>query len=271
MQFLQKSHIPKAIQIIQVIEFFTEYFAKLPQKRIYQNFLILEILKLFLKLRKWHLIDKYGLMISENNKFREADHREDSAVNLFQEKWGGLQKDPPIVDIKLAKEQLKKVNEPMLEFNQGQYDTIGDKQVSIIKTLPIPNSLKKRDYDSQLNILRVQIGEILYLLRPLVYCSCILKFGTRSYSPYLISLSIDILRFLIQFKIQIFRKSQKEELRLRAKDAIICYVLRDPFYSQILKQKCLNKVLGLLVKEENILHRLVIGLLDLRSSKCLLL
>ncbi|CAD8140748.1 unnamed protein product [Paramecium pentaurelia] len=271
MQFLQKQHIPKAIQIIQVIEFLTEYFGKLPEKRIYQNFLILEFLKLFVKLRKWHIIDKYGLMISNNNKFGEADHREDSAVNLFLEKWGGLQKDSPVMDIKLAKEQLQKAIEPMPEFNQGLYDIIGDKQVSIIKTLPIPNDLKKRDYESQFNILRIQIGEILYLLRPLIYCSCILKFGTRSYSPYLISLSIDILRFLIQFKIQIFRKSQEEELNLRAKDAIICYILRNPFYTQILKQKCLNKILGVFLKEENILHRIVIGLLDLRSSKCLLL
>ncbi|CAD8057577.1 unnamed protein product [Paramecium sonneborni] len=271
MQILQKSYIPKATQIIQVIEFLTEYLPKFSDKRIYQYFLILEFLKLFVKLRKWHYIDQYGLMISDYNKFGQADHQEDQAINLFQQKWGGLQKDLPIVDFKSAQEQLHKQKQFLPEFNQGQYDIIGDKQIPIIKTLPIPNNLKKREYESQINLLRIQIGEILFLLRPIIYCSFILKFGTQSYSPYLISLSLDILRFLIQFKIQIFRKSQKEELQLRVKDTIICYLLRNPFYTQILKQKCLNKILGLFIKEENLLYQLIIGLLDLRSSKCFLL
>lgn len=49
----------------------------------------------------------------------------------------------------------------------------------------------------------------------------ILFYGSESYKPYLISLALDVLRFLIELQIKLCRKSQKEELKLRAKEAIV--------------------------------------------------
>lgn len=68
---------------------------------------------------------------------------------------------------------------------------------------------------------QIKIGEILHLFRPLLYCALILKYGGDSYTPYIISFFIDVLRFLIEFKIKVYRKSQKEELNIRAKEAIV--------------------------------------------------
>lgn len=61
----------------------------------------------------------------------------------------------------------------------------------------------------------------MHLFRPLIYCAFILKYGGQSYTPYFISFFIDFLRFIIEFQIKICRKSQKEELKIRAKEAIV--------------------------------------------------
>ena len=43
--------------------------------------------------------------------------------------------------------------------------------------------------------LKIQFGEILYLIRPLIHCTLLYIYGSDSYKPYLISLIIDIFRY----------------------------------------------------------------------------
>ncbi|CAD8048991.1 unnamed protein product [Paramecium primaurelia] len=271
MQFIQKQHIPKALSLIQAVEFLAEYLGKSSEKRIYQYFLFLELLKLFVKLRKWQLVDKCGLMISENNNYSETDNQEDEAAIQFKENLGPLEYNPQAVNEKSIKDELKSIKDPIPKFNLGYYDVIQDKQTSLLTMLPIPNDVKQKDYESKLNQIRIKFGEIFHLIRPLLYCALILKYGGDSYTPYFISLCIDILRFLIEFKIKIYRKSQKEELKIRAKEAIICYILRNPFYSTIVKQLILSNTLGKILNQQGWIYRLIIALIELRSSKCLLL
>ncbi|CAD8060440.1 unnamed protein product [Paramecium sonneborni] len=271
MQFIQKQHIPKALSFIQAVEFLAEYFGKSSEKQIYKYFLTLELLKLLVKLRKWSLVDNYGLMISENNNHSQIDNEEEEAANQFQENIGRLEYNPKSVNEKSIKEELKSIKDPIPKFNLGYYDVVQDKQTSLLTMLPIPNENRQKDYESKLNQLRIKIGEILHLFRPIIYCYLIHKYGGDNYTPYLISLLIDVIRFLIEFKIKIYRKSQKEELKIRAKEAIICYILRNPFYSTIVKQIILNNTLGKLLNQQGWIYRLIIALIELRSSKCLLL
>ncbi|CAK67450.1 unnamed protein product (macronuclear) [Paramecium tetraurelia] len=271
MYFIQKQHIPKALSFIQAVEFLAEYLGKSSEKRIYTYFLALEVLKLLVKLRKWALVDKCGLMISENNNYSETDYQEDEAAIQFQQNLGSLEYNPSAVNEKSIKDELKSIKDPIPKFNLGYYDVIQDKQTSLLTMLPIPNNVKQKDYQSKLNQLRIQIGEILHLFRPLIYCALILKYGGDSYTPYFISFFIDILRLLIEFRIKIYRKSQKEELAIRAKEAIICYILRNPFYGSIVKQIILSNTLGKVFNQQGWIYRLIIALIELRSSKCLLL
>ncbi|CAD8151923.1 unnamed protein product [Paramecium pentaurelia] len=271
MQFIQKQHIPKALSLIQAVEFLAEYLSKASEKRIYQYFCALELLKLIVKLRKWSLVDKYGLMISVNNNYSETDYQEQEAAIQFQQHMGPLEYNPQAVNQKSIKEELNSIKEPNPKFNLGYYDLIQDKQTSLFTMLPIPNHSNQKDYESKLNQIRIKIGEILYIFRPLIYCVLILKYGGHSYTPYYISFFIDILRFLIEFQIKIYKKSQKEELKIRAKEAIICYILRNPFYSSIVKQIILSNTLGKILNPQGWIYRFIILLIELRSSKCLLL
>ena len=54
-------------------------------------------------------------------------------------------------------------------------------------------------------------GEIVNILRPLIYCILMRIYGLNSYKPYLISLLIDILRYILQKKIKFFQIHDKIE------------------------------------------------------------
>ncbi|KAM7260877.1 hypothetical protein ACFE04_026352 [Oxalis oulophora] len=82
-------------------------------------------------------------------------------------------------------------------------------------------------------------GEVLFILRPLIYVLMIRKYGVRSWIPWLLSLSVDV--FGMGFH-SIARKqfhlssSEKDELK-RRKLLWALYLMRDPFFSKYTRQK----------------------------------
>ena len=89
------------------------------------------------------------------------------------------------------------------------------------------------------------MGELVFTLRPVVYCFLLRRFGVRSYLPYLISLLLDLVRLLLQKNIRFYRQEEKDEFIHRNKELLICYLLRNPVYEGLVKrviQKVLNKL-----------------------------
>ncbi|CAG8564922.1 11113_t:CDS:2 [Ambispora leptoticha] len=89
------------------------------------------------------------------------------------------------------------------------------------------------------------LGEILYILRPLIYVISIRKYGNQSWMPWLASFAIEASsRLLIDMY---YKKSipggyrwlsslEKEEYKRRSRQ-FFYYFLRNPFYSKFTKQK----------------------------------
>jgi len=44
--------------------------------------------------------------------------------------------------------------------------------------------------------LRVKIGELIFVARPVIYSFMLVKYGVHSFKPYLWSLGLDLLRYL---------------------------------------------------------------------------
>ncbi|CAN6481122.1 unnamed protein product [Victoria cruziana] len=92
-------------------------------------------------------------------------------------------------------------------------------------------------------------GEVLYIMRPLIYVLFIRKYGLRSWIPWLSSLSVDILAMsLLSSTANLSRKSknplllsavEKDELK-RRKLLWAFYVLRDPFFSKYARHQLEN-------------------------------
>ncbi|RDX76238.1 Peroxisome biogenesis protein 16, partial [Mucuna pruriens] len=91
------------------------------------------------------------------------------------------------------------------------------------------------------------IGEVLFISRPLIYVLFIRKYGTRSWTPWFLSLAIDCIgnSFLSLVttsvaggKEQMFHLSaaEKDEVK-RRKLLFALYLMRDPFFSKYTRQR----------------------------------
>lgn len=90
-------------------------------------------------------------------------------------------------------------------------------------------------------------GEIMFILRPLIYVFLVRKYGTRSWFPWFISLAVDLMGNSILSVITMpqdsrkdqhfqFSKSEKDELK-RRKLLWVLYLMRDPFFSEYTRRR----------------------------------
>lgn len=143
------------------------------------------------------------------------------------------------------------------------------KKMRILTSLPIPPDMLQR---TSIRSPQIFIGEIIHMLRPLLYCLMLRVLGTKSYKVYLISLFLDILRLFLQQNIRFYTKAEKNEYISRLKEMGICYLLRNPFYSNILKGKILQPAMNLVFgKRLEFLQTLIIYFIEVRSSYSLLM
>ncbi|KAJ3693974.1 hypothetical protein LUZ60_009454 [Juncus effusus] len=92
------------------------------------------------------------------------------------------------------------------------------------------------------------IGEVIHVLRPFLYVLFIRKYGIKSWAPWLVSLSVDLIGMSIisnatgtgngsRYQLS---ETEKEELR-RRKNILALYIIRDPFFTKYTRNR-LEKV-----------------------------
>lgn len=81
--------------------------------------------------------------------------------------------------------------------------------------------------------LHIIIGEILYAIRPVIYVLCLMKWQKR-WSPWLVSLFIDILSRALVGNLSMRTKAEKDEITRRT-HLWLNYLFRSPFFDQFLK------------------------------------
>ncbi|KAJ3413688.1 Peroxisomal membrane protein pex16 [Chytridiales sp. JEL 0842] len=79
------------------------------------------------------------------------------------------------------------------------------------------------------------VGEVIHLVRPLVYVMMLHKYGKKSWTPWAASLSLDIVGILASMKAA-STQLEKEESERRLSD-MSYYLLREPFYSMFTKPR----------------------------------
>ncbi|KAK9758011.1 hypothetical protein RND81_01G200500 [Saponaria officinalis] len=92
------------------------------------------------------------------------------------------------------------------------------------------------------------LGETLFILRPLIYVMFVRKYGTRSWIPWLVSLSVDLVGLGATSQATKSRQpmhahkdirlsvAEKDELR-RRKMLWALYIMRDPFFHKYTRRK----------------------------------
>ncbi|KAL4495176.1 hypothetical protein ABPG72_007283 [Tetrahymena utriculariae] len=241
-----------------------------------------QLVKVYLKIKKMSINQKQ-IYISEGNSQEELDEQNRQKSEAFEkfftedyiEKYRNLQPEEQIKKMAETLERIKNRQQNGMTFNQDFEEELqrSHKRVGLLSKLPIPKDLldtkhpnqKKSDY-------MIFIGEILFIIRPLIYCILLRIFGINSYTPYMISLIIDLLRLILQRKIKFYQPAQREEFKTRNKEMILNYLLRNPFYSHIFRNKVLIPFLDSIFGNRfQFIKSFILGIIEMRCSICLLL
>ena len=229
---------------------------------------ILKILLIFENMKAYYSIREYFL---ENKKF------------LFTE-----EQNPEKFTIKVEKLNFKKIDN-LWEKPDEIFDSLKSSLLNIKKTKGIVweenitinskteilnNSGKKLNYPSyiktkpkkkkKINVL-LMVSEMIFIVRPLIHCYLLKIYKSTSYKPYIFNIFMDFTWLICLVISENPTVLNKSEVRFRLKNIFFNYLLRSPFYDNVLKKKFLYKILGFLFKE-GMIKNLLIRLIDFRSS-----
>lgn len=176
-------------------------------------------------------------------------------------------------DVKRILENIKNRSFEEDNYNKGYEEKLGTsgKKIGILKSLPIPNDMISKNTETKFKRTRIIFGELLNLIRPFIYCLSLVYFKTDSFKPYFISMAIDFLRIILQLGIVCFSEEEKKELHFRKRETLLCYLLRTPFYSRILKGRVIEPLLDKLCFKFKILKTIILYFIEVRCSLSMLM
>jgi len=284
---MEQIKIDAVLKGVSKLEFFSEqilaylFKEKMGFKRIAEILAVFEMVKLYFRYQKFKSSSNLNkIFISEENNTDPNLDNTQNNKDLFQEHNDSIDSIENPTDaknkIKSLLSNLKSQGFRNHAFNHAYEEVLerSQKKINILSSLPIPNEMFKKNTEEESVKNRIYYGEVLHLLRPLIYNLLLIIKGKDSFLPYFCSLVLDIIRIVLQKQIVFYSNLEKNEFIFRKKELLICYLLRNPFYGSILKNKVieplLDKVLGRLPLF-NLLKTVILYFIEVRCSMSLLM
>lgn len=159
-------------------------------------------------------------------------------------------------------EEVKNKAHESYNHNVGVVETTSTgKKMSLRSNLPIPPQFSLR------RITNLEtFGELIHLLRPLVYILALWVYGPRSYKSWVISLIMDLIRIVLHRNMKVRDLNEKVELDSRNRTMLIKMLFRNPFYESIFKPKLVLPLLGKFFKTDGWITKIIMSLMEMRAS-----
>ena len=90
--------------------------------------------------------------------------------------------------------------------------------------------------------------------------------GTKSYKPWVTALAIDLARWLVQSQMGVRDSLEVAELSQRKRDMVSKAVFRPPFFGRVFKPRVVEPILNRLMSSDRWLYRIIMYILEMRSS-----
>ncbi len=139
-----------------------------------------------------------------------------------------------------------------------------NKTMKVISHLQIQKKFYKTIKPAEIQRMVTITAEILYIVRPLIHCLALRFYGQNSWTPYIISLLVDLLRMLLEINFKFTQRSQREEFNYRNHTGLLNYLMRNPFYSSVLKGKILEPLFDKIFGKKSILKWLFFLIIEMR-------
>lgn len=161
-------------------------------------------------------------------------------------------------------------------FNHEYEETLerSNKKINILSSLPIPGEMFQKNTENEKTQRKINYGEWIHIIRPVIYNILLVLYGKDSFTPYILSLFLDLLRIYLQKDIIFYSKIEKQEFDFRKKEMLICYLLRNPFYGNIFKIKVINPILDKIVGKlplSSLIKMVLLYFIEFRCSLSLLM
>lgn len=248
------------------------YTSRYQQKDIIGILSLFELLKFFLRCFKLQINQNRKIFISERSSLYCKELLETPVK--FDDLFIFEYKEDPKENLKEDFPSTTKENKYLLFdtqkyfYNQG-YEELFPRTMKIIKQIskmPIPEQMLHKSQNHEVENIKIWLGELIYIFRPIVYCYCLLFFRYSSYKPYFISMLLDAVRLILQRNIIFHWKAERNEFVKRNYDLVFNYFFRNPFYYKIIKGKILNPFLNKIFRKLMNVKRILIWILELRLS-----
>lgn len=273
------------ISTLSRIEFFSEqglnFLFKQPNSPSTVKILsIFEIIKAYLRIQKLINVDNLNKIYISDGISTQTSSIAEPKEELFEKLNESFEEITQNNNSNATKERIRSLlgnlkNQKFknFSFNQNYEETLyrSKKKVGILSSLPIPQEMMKNNTESIIKQKLIFFGEILFVLRPLIYCFSLIFYKTDSFKPYFISLFIDLIRIFLQKNILFYNSEEKKEFDFRKKELLLCYLLRNPFYSLILKSKVIDPILNKLFGRIPILKTIILYFIEIRCCLSLLM
>ena len=284
---METSQIDAIVKGVAKLEFFAEqilnylFKEKMKFTTLAEILAVFELVKLHLRYKKFKSSSNLNkIFISEENNVDPNLDNTQNEKDLFQEHDESADSIENPTD---AKNKIKSLLSNLKSqcfrnhaFNHAYEETLekSQKKINILSSLPIPNEMFQKNTEEESVKKRIYYGELIYLLRPVIYNLLLILKGKNSFLPYFCSLLLDLIRLFLQKQIVFYSNIEKKEFIFRKKELLICYLLRNPFYGSILKTKViepiLDKFLGRLPLF-SMLKTVILYFIEIRSSLALLM
>ncbi|CAI8610507.1 unnamed protein product [Vicia faba] len=140
-------------------------------------------------------------------------------------------------------EKARMVSDPVWLRRVQHQQAIVEPAASRVVKPTLSTILSKKGFRGALFL----IGEVLFIIRPLIYVLFIRKYGIRSWTPWFLSLAIDTISNCIlslitttvageNQKVIHISAPEKDEVK-RRKLLFVLYLMRDPFFSKYTRRK----------------------------------
>ena len=216
------------------------FFPKITETGILDGLIIFEYLRAIIRLRSILYKNKRNVLSdqTEQPKFRIEMERPNLSLNFETSENSKLEE---LNQIKKITENIVKCKTMIVEKEEnalfkGEKLTEDGQKIAFPEFIKLlPKRIKK---DSLINL----FSEIIFCLRPILYCYAMKVYGLKSKKAYLMSLFVDFLWLFLKFATKGFGMFGKKEIKSRIKVGILGYLLRNPVFELFVKDVLFENV-----------------------------
>lgn len=233
-----------------------------------------ELIKFLLRIREFLFHSKSQIHTSENlpNDSPQVELNNEIDRNLFR-----FENEATSDFTEEKKKLMQDIEEIILDKHQkfnSNYEELlprSKKVLKLLTTFPLNSDLLAINNKERKEKIMIFLGELLFLAKPLINSLMLLLSRKESYRVYLVGMVLEFSRFFFQRNILFHFENERREINDRNRNVLINLLLRNPFYTNILKNRLLKPLAKSMGEKVKGLFYYIFLIFELRGSLALVL